>query len=115
MDQPPKFSLFFIKESPLLDEGTLVELEDSLVTAASLDPTSDQPFNTIPDVDFESFGYRLPDRGDGIPGFVGKNDVIPCPPFAENVPPSRCPVKITHQRVLSVADPSFDDNPNNLG
>lgn len=115
MDQSPKYSLFFIKESPLFDEGTLVELEDQVISAASLDPTSDQRFNTVPEEDYEIMGYRLPDRGDGIPGFIGKDDVIPCPPFAENVPPGRCPVKITYQRVLSATDPSFDDNPNNIG
>lgn len=115
MDQPPKYSLFFIKESPHFDEGTLVELEDNLVSAASLDLTSDQRFNTVPKGDFEIMGYRLSDRGDGIPGFIGKDDVVPCPPFAENVPPGRSPVKVTYQRLLSDADPSFEDNPNNIG
>lgn len=115
MDQPPKFSLFFLKESPHFDEGTIVELEDKVVSAASLDATFGQKFSTIPDSDHEVFGYRLTDRGDGVPGFIEKDDVIPCPPFAENVPPGRCPVKVTYQRVLNAADPLFDDNPNNLG
>ena len=115
MDQPREFSLFFLKDNPFFDEGTLFELENELVSVASLDPTSDQPINTVPENEFKTFGYRLPDRGDGIPGFVGKDGVVPCPPFAENVPPGRCPVKITYQRVLSLADASFDDNPNNIG
>ncbi len=115
MDEPPKYSLFFLKDSSHFDEGTLVELEDNIVSAASLDATFGQKFNTIPDSDHEIFGYLLPDRGDGVPGFVGKEDVTPCPPFAENVPPGRCSVKITYQRVLSAADPSFEDNPNNIG
>ncbi len=113
--QVASYSLFFLKPNAFFAEGSLFELENSIVTLASLDPTSDQPFNTVPDEDFKTFGYRLPDRGDGIPGLVPKDDVIPCPPFAENVPPGRCPVKITYQRVLSDADPLFDDNPNNLG
>lgn len=115
MQSAPIYSLFFVTSSPHFPEGTLLELEDNLVSAASLDPTFGQPFNTIPDSDYELMGYRLPDRGDGIPGFMSKDDVIPCPPFAENVPPGKCPVKITYQRVLSEAAPSFDDNPNNLG
>ena len=109
------YGLFFVTSHPHFPEGTLLELDDDLVSAASLDPTFGQPFNTIPDSDYESMGYRLPDRGDGIPGFIAKDDVIPCPPFAENVAPGKCPVRITYQRVLSDADPSFDDNPNNLG
>jgi len=115
MDQPPKYSLFFIIDSPHFDEGTLVELEDNIVSAASLDATFGQMFNAIPDEDHELFGYRIPDRGDGVPGFLAQDYVIPCPPFAENIPPGRCPVKITYQRVLSGADSSFDDNPNNIG
>lgn len=115
MDQPPLYSLFFVKDSPHFDDGTLVELENDIVSVASLDATFGQKFNTIPDADHEHFGYRLPDRGDGIPGFIGKDDVVPCPPFAENVPPGRCPVEVTYQRVLSNADPAFDDNPNNIG
>ncbi|MBP7473971.1 MAG: hypothetical protein KA810_01815 [Pyrinomonadaceae bacterium] len=115
MDQPPKFSLFFLKESPHFEEGTILELEDNVVSAASLDATFGQKFNTIPDGDHDIFGYRLPDRGDGIPGFIAKDDLIPCTPFAENIPPGRCPVKVTYQRVLSDADPLFDDNPNNIG
>ncbi len=115
MESPAVYSLFFLKENAFFDEGTLVELEAASVSLASLDPTSDQPFNTVPPEHFETYGYRLPDRGDGIPGFVETDAVIPCPPFAENVPPGRCPVKITYTRVLDDADPAFDDNPNCLG
>ncbi|MDI1241088.1 MAG: hypothetical protein PSX80_04120 [bacterium] len=112
---PTPHSLFFVRAGSFFPEGTLLELEDKVVSAASVDPTFGHPFNTIPDGDYEAMGYRLPDRGDGIPGFLSKDDVIPCPPSAENIPPGKCPVKITYQRVLSDADPSFDDNPNNLG
>jgi hypothetical protein len=77
------YALFFIKDHPHFPEGTLLELEDNIVSASSLDPTFGQPFNTIPDSDDEAMGYRLPDRGDGIAGFVAKDDVIACPTFAE--------------------------------
>jgi hypothetical protein len=112
---PSAYSLFFVGADSVFPEGTLLELENNVVSGASLDPTFGQPFNTIPDRDYDAMGYRLPDRGDGIPGFIGREDVIPCPSFAENIPPGRGPVKITYRRVLSDADPSFDDNPNNLG
>ncbi len=115
MNDQTKYSLFFVKTFQGFAEGTLFELEDRIVSAASLDPTFGQKFNTIADSEYQTLGYRLPDRGDGIPGFIAKDDVLVCPPFAENVPPGKCPVKITYQRVLSDADPSFDDNPNNIG
>lgn len=108
-------SLFFVNRDGLFPEGTLLELENQLITEASLDPTSDQPFKTVPEDQFKVFGYRLQDRGDGIPGFMEKDTVIPCPPFSENVPPGRCPVRVTYQRVLSDTDPSFEDSPNNIG
>jgi hypothetical protein len=112
---PTPYSLFFVGAGSVFPEGTLLELEDKIVSAASLDPAFGQPFNTIPDGHYEAVGYRLPDRGDGVEGFISKDNVIPCPSFAENIPPGRCQVKITYQRALSDADPSFDDNPNNLG
>jgi len=109
------FRTFYLRNHPHFPEGALLELEDDIVSAASLDPTFGRPFNTIPDSDYETMGYRLPDRGDGIPGFVSNDDVLPCPPLAENVPPGQCSVKVTYQRVFNDADPMFDDNPNNLG
>lgn len=115
MSDTRQYGLFFVKKVSFLPEGTLFELEDNTVSAASLDPTFGQPFNKIPDGEYDVMGYRLPDRGDGIPGFIANDDVIPCPQFAENVPPGKCPVKITFQRVLSDADASFDENPNNIG
>lgn len=108
-------SIFFICDYSSFPEGTLLELEDNVTSAASVDRAFGQPFNTIPDSDHEAMGYRLPDRGDGVPGFISKADVIPCPQFAENVPPGKCPVKISYQRVLSDTDPILDDDPNNLG
>ena len=115
MSLPSGYGLFFTTSDDIFAEGTLLELEDKLVSAASLDPTFGQRFNTIPDSDHDATGYRLPDRGDGVEGFIAKDSVVRCPPFAENVPPGKCPVRITYQRVLSVADPLFDDNPNNIG
>ncbi|MEO5857642.1 MAG: hypothetical protein ABIR33_01715 [Pyrinomonadaceae bacterium] len=112
---PTLYSLFFVGADSVFPESTLLELENNVASAASLDQTFGQPYNTILDGDHDLMGYRLPDRGDGVPGLISKDNVVPCPPFAENVPPGKCPVKITYQRVLSDADASFDDNPNNLG
>ncbi|MGD9627659.1 MAG: hypothetical protein AB7V18_00245 [Pyrinomonadaceae bacterium] len=109
------YALFFIKDHPQFPEGTILKLEDNIISAASLDQTFGQPFNTIPDSDHEAMGYRLPDRGDGTPGFIAKEELVACPPFAENVPPGKCPVKITYQHLLSDTDPILDDDPNNLG
>lgn len=115
MSDHSKHSLFFIRSHPSFSEGTLLKLDDTLVPAASLDPSFGQKFNTIPENEYEVTGYLLPDRGDGLPGFISSADVLLCPPFAENVPPGKCPVLITCQRVISDADPLFSDNPNNIG
>jgi hypothetical protein len=39
--------------------------------------------------------FELPDRGDGSGSTIPLNELIPCPPFAENVPPGRCPIRVT--------------------
>lgn len=70
MDTPVKLSLFFLKQNPYFEDGTLFELQDS-------------------DILF------LPDRGDGTSAKISRSKAISCPPFAENVPPGQCPVRIT--------------------
>ncbi len=65
-----KYGLFFLKPNGHFPEGTLVELGD---------------------------GKRvcLPDRGDGEAVFIDRELLLPCPEFAENVPPGQCPVVVT--------------------
>ena len=109
-----KYKLFFVKQNPFFDEGTLFELADEIVSEASLDESFDQRFNTVPAELYNNFGYFLPDRGDGIAGFIHQDSVLECPAFAENIPPGNCPVKITSIRLLSRADALFDENVNNL-
>lgn len=67
---PGPFSLYFLKTSKVFDEGTLFELADGDT-------------------------FRIPDKGDGSEVFVGRDEVLPCPDFAENVPPGQCPVTVT--------------------
>lgn len=62
--------LFFLRENPYFPEATLFELED-------------QPLLVIPD------------RGDGTSVTYERSAAIECPPFAENVPPGQCSVRIT--------------------
>lgn len=62
--------LFFLRDNEHLPEGTLVELIDA-------------PQLTVPD------------GGDGTGFSCRRDDLIECPPFAENVPPGQCPVKVT--------------------
>ena len=114
MTANPKFKLFFLKQNSFFDEGTLFELADEIVSEASLDKSFDQRFNTVPAELYENFGYFLPDRGDGVPGFIRQDDVLECPAFAENIPPGKCPVKITSNRLLSRADALFNENVNSL-
>lgn len=110
-----KYKLFFLKQNLFFDEGTLLELADELVTEASLDRTFDQQFNTVPTKLYNNYGYYLPDKGDGIAGFIPQDSVLECPAFAENVAPGKCPVTITSMRLLSRADSLFDQNINNIG
>lgn len=65
-----KISLFFLKPNEYFPEGTLFELSDS---------------ETI----------SLPDGGDGEAVFIDRGLLLPCPEFAENVPPGQCPVSVT--------------------
>lgn len=37
----------------------------------------------------------LPDGGDGEAVFIDRSILLPCPEFAENVPPGQCPVTVT--------------------
>jgi len=63
-------SLFFLKQNEYFAEGTLFELCDS---------------DTI----------SLPDGGDGEAVSIDRGSLLPCPEFAENVPPGQCPVTVT--------------------
>ncbi len=110
-----KYKLFFLKQNPYFDEGTLFELADELITEASLDRNFDQQFNTVPAELYNNYGYYLPDKGDGIAGFIPQDSVLECPAFAENVAPGECPVKITSMRLLNRADSLYDQNLNNIG
>lgn len=110
----PKYKLFFLKQNPYFEEGTLFELADELITEASLDRKFDQRFNNVPAELYNNFGYYLPDKGDGIAGFIHQHSVLECPAFAENVAPGKCPVTITAMRLLSRADSLFQ-NLNNIG
>ncbi len=65
-----KISLFFLKPNEYFPEGTLFELGDG-----------------------ESI--CLPDGGDGEAVFIDRGLLLPCPEFAENVPPGQCPVSVT--------------------
>lgn len=114
MPNDTKYKLFFLKQNSYFDEGTLFELADEIISEASLDQSFDQRFNSVPDELYNNFGYFLPDRGDGVGGFIQRESVLECPAFAENIPPGKCPVKITSTRFLSRADSLFDENVNNL-
>lgn len=67
---PGEFRLFFLKQNGPFTKGTLLEL------------AANPP-------------HRIPDSGDGLEVTVSPEDLIPCPEFAESVPPGQCPVAIT--------------------
>ena len=114
MANDTKYKLFFLKQNSFFDEGTLFELADEIISEASINQSFDQRFNSVPTELYNNFGYFLPDRGDGVSGFIKQDSVLECPAFAENVPPGNCPVKITSTQYLSRADSLFHKNVNNL-
>lgn len=65
-----QFGLFFLRTGHHFTEGTLFELRD------------DEPI-------------FLPDGGNGEPVEIDRGSLLPCPEFAENVPPGQCPVQVT--------------------
>lgn len=65
-----KTSLYFLKPNGHFPEGTLFELSDR------------EPVN-------------LPDGGDGNAVQISREILLPCPAFAENVPPGQCGVTVT--------------------
>ncbi len=70
MSEIRKFNLYFLRQDPHFAEGTLFELEEADV-------------------------MYLPDDGTGERAKIDRVDLLPCPPFAENVPPGHCPVTVT--------------------
>lgn len=69
-DMAADFKLFFVKQNGLFTEGTLLEL------------VAEPP-------------HRIPDGGNGLEVTISPEYLLPCPQFAENVPPGQCPVAIT--------------------
>lgn len=65
-----KIGLFFLRPNAYFPEGTLFELCDG------------EPI-------------WLPDGGDGVAVSIDRPSVVPCPEFAENVPPGQCGVVVT--------------------
>jgi len=73
------FDLFFLRSDRFFPEGTLFELRSTEKLV-------------------------IPDRGDGNSAELDRADVVPCPPFAENVPPSQCPVSITSFQMAGIGE-----------
>jgi hypothetical protein len=70
--------LFFLRDNPYFPEATLFELEDTLM-------------------------LMLPDRGDGASVTYERSGTVECPPFAENVPPGQCSVRITSFSIVDIS------------
>lgn len=83
MNRQTNYRLFFLKGDANFPDGTLFELEAENVVV-------------------------IPDRGDGVSYELPGDSLIECPPFAENVPPTQCPVTITSISEGNLADASVE-------
>ena len=70
MTADARYKLFFLRGNPSFPDGTLFELE---------------PGESV----------IIPDRGDGLAVTAPRESLVEIRPFAENVPPGQCPVKVT--------------------
>lgn len=89
------YQLFFIKNHLNFPDGTLFELENTLYSHADLSKAANEKRQEIADWEYETKGYLLPDRGDGIPSILSEENVIACPPFSQNFSPLKGKLQIT--------------------
>jgi hypothetical protein len=89
------YQLFFIKNHPNFPDGTLFELENTLYSHAQISKAANEKRQEIADWEYETKGYLLPDRGDGLPTVLSEKNIVICPPFPENIPPGKGVIQIT--------------------
>lgn len=102
------YQLFFIKNHPNFPDGTLFELENTLYSHADLSKAANEKRQEIADWEYETNGYLLPDRGDGIPSILSEENVIACPPFSQNFSPLKGKLQITKTTTKSLRYPDAE-------
>ncbi|OWY23606.1 hypothetical protein C7N43_03680 [Sphingobacteriales bacterium UPWRP_1] len=96
MNTPP-VSLFFVAQNAFFAEGTLFELHAQLYLPAT---NGFRPAETAEEKQCADAGYLFPDLGKGEPGLMPAAVLLPCPPFAENLPPVKGALQITRLGIV---------------
>lgn len=102
------YQLYFIKNHPDFPDGTLFELENKLYSHAHLSKAANEKRQEIADWEYETKGYLLPDRSDGIPSILSEENVIVCSPFSQNFSPLKGKLQITKTTTKSLRYPAAE-------
>lgn len=90
-----QYQLFFIENSSNFPDGTLFELENKMISYAQISGAVNEKRQGIADWEYETKGYLLPDRGDGVRTILPEKNILICPPFPENIPPGKGVIQLT--------------------
>ncbi len=102
------YQLFFIKDFGSFPDGTLFELESQLYSHAQISKATNEKRQEIADWEYDTNGYLLPDRGDGVPTILPEKNALLCPPFPENIPPGKGVIQLTKTTTRSLQYPDAE-------
>lgn len=102
---PKNYQLFFVKDLADFPSGTFFELENQLYSHAQISKAANEKRQEITDWEYESKGYFLPDRGDGVQAILPKEKVIVCAPFSQNFSPLKGRFQMTKTTTKSLRFP----------
>ncbi|MFN8344424.1 MAG: hypothetical protein U0X91_05450 [Spirosomataceae bacterium] len=106
MNKP--YQLFFVRNFGEFADGTLFELENRLVSHAQLSGAVNERRTEIADWEYDTKGFLLPDRGDGVKTLLPEENALVCPPFSENIPPGKGVIQITKTTTRSQQYPDAE-------
>ncbi|OWY23180.1 hypothetical protein C7N43_07455 [Sphingobacteriales bacterium UPWRP_1] len=93
----PATNLFFVARNTVFPEGALFELVNQLYLP---DGKNFRSAETEEEKRQPDAGYLFPDLGKGEPGLMPAADLLPCPPFAENLPPGKGALQVTRLGIV---------------
>lgn len=103
-----QYQLFFIKNLSDFSDGTLFELENKVISYAQISGAVNEKRQEITDWEYETKGYLLPDRGDGIRDILREENTIVCSPFSQNFSPIKGKIQITRATTKSCQYPDVE-------
>ncbi len=99
------YQLFFVKDLADFPDGTLFELENQRYSHAQISKASNERIRDVADWEYETKGYLLPDRGDGVQAIVPEEKVMGCAPFSQNFSPLKGRIQVTKTTTKSLRFP----------